>query len=255
MFSDLRYLARSVRRSPASAAAAVVTLALTLGAGAAIFAIVDAVLLTPPPFENPGALVLAGEAPAGQGVAVARPITFATFAAWRDRAASLAALEAVDGTNLTLTERGAASRLSVNDCTPGLLTLLGAKPARGTIFIEDDFGRPVVVISHAFWRDTLASDDAAIGRQLMLGGVAHEIIGVLPDSFAFALSPAAVWRPLQLPTAQARGSGIRVRVIGRLVDGVTASVLSDALDELGNWRALSSKTRIASTCLRLSRRV
>src|SRR5687767_3772079 len=108
MLVDLRHLLRTLRRSPASAAAAVLTLALTLGAGASIFAVVDSVLLTPPPYTDPDALVSVGETPIDEPASAPRTVSYATFAAWRERAGSLASLEASDGTNLTLTGLGAA---------------------------------------------------------------------------------------------------------------------------------------------------
>jgi len=77
---DLLHLSRHLRRSPSSALAAVATLALTLGAAASIFAIVDAVLLTPPPFANPDALFTVGEVPIDEGAAAAQPtLPYATF--------------------------------------------------------------------------------------------------------------------------------------------------------------------------------
>jgi hypothetical protein len=74
MLVDLRHLSRNLRRSPASAVAAVLTLSLTLGAGASIFAVVDAVLLTPPPFANPDALVTIGETPMDEPAAAPRAV-------------------------------------------------------------------------------------------------------------------------------------------------------------------------------------
>ena len=93
---DFVHLVRVLRRSPASASAAILTLALTLGAGASIFAVVDAVLLTPPPFTNPDALVTVGEMPMDEPAAAPRAVSYATFEAWRDRAGSLATIEASD---------------------------------------------------------------------------------------------------------------------------------------------------------------
>jgi hypothetical protein len=179
MVVHLLHLSRTLRRSPASAVAAVLTLSLTLGAGASIFAIVDAVLLTPPPFTSPDTLVTVGETPIEEPMAAPRAVGYATFEAWRERAGSLATLEAFDGTNLTLTALGAAERLSVSDVTPGFLTLLGAAPARGRAFDLNDVGRPLAVVSHAFWRGKLAADPHVIGRDVVLGGRAHTIVGVL----------------------------------------------------------------------------
>src|SRR5438093_5683752 len=180
---DLLHLSRSLRRSRATAAAAVLTLALTIGAGASIFAVVDAVLLTPPPFTNPEAVVIVGETPIDDPAATPRAVRYATFEAWRERAGSMASLEAFDGTNLTLTELGAAERISATDVTPGFLTLLGVAPARGRAFDPNDVGRPLTIVSHAFWRGRLAADPNVIGRQIVLGGRAHTIVGVLPEQF------------------------------------------------------------------------
>jgi hypothetical protein len=175
VLADLSHLSRNLRRSRASAAAAVLTLSLTLGAGASIFAVVDAVLLTLPPFSDPDALVTLGETPIGQPGTAPRPVRYATFEAWRERAGSLAALEAFDGTNVTLTGLGAAERLSATDVTPGFLTMPGVSPARGRTFAPDDTGRPVAIVSHDFWRGRLAADPDVIGRQIVLGGRAHSM--------------------------------------------------------------------------------
>src|SRR5262245_33990037 len=176
MHVDLLHLARTLRRSPASAAAAVVTLSLTLGAGASIFAVVDAVLLTPPPFSNPDALVTLGETPLEQSGGSPRAVGYGTFEAWRERAAGLATMEALDGTNFTLTGLGAAERVSAAYVTPGFLPLLGVAPAIGRSLGVDDVGQPGAIISHQFWRGKLGGDRDVIGRQVILGRRTHTIV-------------------------------------------------------------------------------
>jgi predicted permease len=232
MLIDLRHLLRNLRRSPASAGAAVLTLSLTLGAGASIFAVVDAVLLTPPPFTDPHALVTLGETPIDEPTAAPRAVTYATFEAWRERAGSLAAIEAYDGTNLTLTELGAAERVSVTDVTPGFLALLGVAPARGRTFEPADVGQPLAILSHAFWRVKFAADPGVVGRSIVLGGRTHAIIGVMPEQFSFALGRCDVWRPLPLPPQAAARANYRVRVVGRLAGNVAPGDLVTALDEV-----------------------
>src|SRR6266446_2664902 len=156
---------------------------MTLGAGASIFAVVDAVLLTPPPFANTDALVTVGETPIDKTTAAPRAVSYATFEAWRERAGLLATVEAIDGTNLTLTELGAAERVSTSDVTPGFLRLLGVAPARGRAFDLDDVGRPVAIISHDFWRAKLAADPGVIGRQVVLGGRGIMKESILTEQF------------------------------------------------------------------------
>jgi predicted permease len=243
---DLVHLSRSIRRSPASAAAAVLTLALTIGAGASIFAVVDAVLLTPPPFADPGALVIVGETPIDEPAGARRPIRSATFDAWRERAASLAALAAFDGTNLTMTGSGAPERISATDVTPGLFALLGVAPARGRAFDPDDIGRPVAIVSDSFWRGRLAGDAAVIGRQLVLGGRAHTIVGVLPQRFSFAFNPCDIWRPIPVTAAQAARSGYRVGVIARLARGSSAASLAAALDDVSRTSSPPARASVTA---------
>ena len=247
MLVDLLHLSRNLRRSPASAVAAVLTLSLTLGAAASIFAVVDALLLTPPPFANPAALVIIGETPFDELTAAPRAVSYATFEAWRERAGSLAALEAFDGTNLTLTELGGAERVSASDVTPGFLTLLGATPALGRAFDLDDVGRPVAIISHAFWRAKLAADPGVIGRQVVLNGRAHTIVGVLADQFVFALNACDVWRPLPVTPAQAAPTGYRVRVMARLARNSPPASLAVALDDVS--RLSSPPARVVATAV------
>jgi putative ABC transport system permease protein len=231
MLVDLRHLVRSLRRSPASAIAAVLTLSLTLGAGASIFAVVDAVLFTPPPFANPDALVQIGETPLDDATLTPRAVSYATFVGWRERAAGMASLEALDGTNLTLTDLGPAERVSAADVTAGFLPLLGVSPALGRGFVESDMGQKVVVISDAFWRGKFASDPAVVGRQLTLSGQRHIIVGVLPKDFGSIFS-SDMWRPLPLAHAQALKSGLRVLVTARVDSTIKPDGLAAALDEV-----------------------
>jgi putative ABC transport system permease protein len=240
MLADLRHLSRNLRRSPASAVAAILTLSLTLGAGASIFAVVDAVLLTPPPFSNPDALVIVGETPIDDVTGGRRAVRYATFEAWRQRAGSLAAIEAFDGTNLTLTGLGAAERVSATDVTPGFLKLLGVAPERGRLFDLDDVARPVAIVSHAFWRGKLGADEAVIGREIVLGGRAHIIVGVLPEQFFFAPSACDVWRLLPMTPAQAVRSGYRVSGLARLAPNISSEDLGAALDEVSQGSSPSA---------------
>ena len=249
MLMDLRHLLRNLRRSPASAVAAALTLSLTLGAGASIFAVVDAVLLTPPPFADPDALIGLGEILPGEAASASRSVRYGTLEAWRERAGSLAAMEAYDPTNLTLTELGAAEGVSATDVTPGLLALLGVAPSRGRTFEDSDVGQPLAIVSDAFWRGKLAADPGVIGRQIVLGGRAHTIVGVLPDRFVFALDRSEIWRPLQLPPPDpadpAARAGFRVLVVARLARNVSSKELAAMLDDVS--RRSSPPAQVVAT--------
>jgi predicted permease len=220
------------RHGRASAVAAVVTLSLTLGVGTSILALVQAVLLTPPPFRDPERLVVIEEAPIGDVLPPPRRATYGTFERWRESAGSAATLEGFDGTNLTLTGLGSAERLTVNDVTPGFLRQLGVGAALGRSFESADVNRPHVVISNAFWRAKLGADPQAIGRTLSLGGVSYAIIGVLPESFVFELNPADVWRLIPDNRSPQFRAAYLVSVVARLGDKVPSGTLATALDRV-----------------------
>jgi len=247
MLVDLLHLLRNLRRAPASAAAAVLTLSLTLGAGASIFAVVDAVLLSPPPFTDPGALVTIGEIPLDDPAATPRAVGYGTYEGWRDRAGSMAAIEAFDGTNLTLTGHGTPERISATNVTPGFLTILGVSPVAGRPFDSADAGQPVAIVSHSFWRGQLAADPGAIGRVIVLGGRPHTIVGVLPERFVFGLGICDVWRPFPVAPSQAVRDGYRVRGLARLRRASSAATLSAALDDVS--RTSSPPARAVATSL------
>ncbi|HEY7502111.1 MAG TPA: ABC transporter permease [Vicinamibacterales bacterium] len=250
MLLDLRHLVRTLRRSPASAVAAILTLSLTLGAGASIFAVVDAVLLTQPPFANPNALVTIGERSIADPAAASRNVTYSTFEAWRERAKSLAALEAGDGTNFTLTQLGPAERVSAGIVTPGYFALLGVAPSMGRTFTAADEGQRVAVVSEAFWRRKLAADPRTIGQPIVLGSQAYTVIGVLPQRVAPGLGDDSVWVPIGGPANRA---GQRVGVIGRLAPGVTSSDLARALDEVSRKSSPPAQAVVTSLAKAIAR--
>jgi putative ABC transport system permease protein len=232
---DLLHLFRSMRRTPISAGATVLTLSLTIGAGASIFAVVDAVLLTPAPIANPESVAIVGETPIAEPTAAPRAVPYDTFTAWRDRAGSMAALEAFDGTNVTLTGFGAAERINAVDVTPGYLSLLGARPVLGRLFDPADFGQRVVIVSGPFWRTRFAADPAVIGREIVLGAQRYTIVGVLPDRFGLG-DPPALWRPIPLVPVEAARAGYRVFAIARLATTSTPQNLAAALDDVSRMK-------------------
>ena len=232
------------RHSRVTAAAAVLILSLTLGAGAAILALVDAVLLTPPPFADPRSLVVLSEAPVDDA-GEARRAVYSTFEVWRDRAGAMASLEAVDGANLTLTGLGPAERVSANDVTPGFLRQLGVAPSLGRTFEPADAGQAIVIVSDRIWREKLNGDPNVIGRSVVLGGVSHTIIGVLPKPSRFDPTAADFWRPIPFAITPSFRSSYRVSVYARLSPQASAASLGAALDQVS--RRSSPPSRVVVT--------
>jgi putative ABC transport system permease protein len=243
MLLDVVHLLRTLRRSPASAGAAILTLTLTLGAGAAIFAVVDAVLLTPPPFADPDSLVILGEQPMADPSAEPRTVTYATFEAWRERARSLATLEAGDGTNFTLTGLGVPERVNATYVTPGFLPLLGVAPARGRLFDANDVAQRVVIVSDQFWRAKLGAASDVLGRGVVLGGQTYTIVGVMPPQLRSA-SDRELWIPSPTSPAQAIRAGQRVGVTARLAASTTPEDLAAALDDVSRGSVPPARVKV-----------
>jgi putative ABC transport system permease protein len=228
VLTSLRQAFRSLRRSPASALAAIVTLALTLASATAIFAVVDATLLTPPPFDRPDELVVIGEVPRTDPATTLRAVSAPTLNAWRTHTAGAVRLEGFDGTNITLTGRHHPERWPAMWVTPGFFALLGVAPRIGRGFSEADAAdSTTVIVSDEFWRTKLLADLNPLGKTLVIGGQVRTIIGVLPPAFAFGLDNASLWLPLN--AAPTDGAGPRVRVLGRLGGGVTAATATAQL--------------------------
>jgi len=219
---DVRYAARSLRKSPGFTLVAAVTLALGVGANTAIFSVVNAVMLRPLPFSNPGQLVRIWETDVEHG----RP-TFAVshpnFLDWRAQAKSFQTLAAMDNIGLTWTSGGEAEVLQGRCVTATFLPTLQMTPVLGRNFLGDE-DRPggntrVVILSHGLWQRGFGSDAGAIGKTMTLNAQPYTIVGVLPASFRWGGTTDALV-PLAADPARSRGDH-RLAVFARLADGVS----------------------------------
>ena len=217
-FKDIRFAARMLAQSSGFAAAAVVCLALGIGATSAIFSVVHAVLLKPLAYREPGRLVrLYTEFPTFPNGGLRRFWT--SPPEYYELSHELQSWESLDawvtsGVNLA----GAVDPIRVTSClvTGGLFQALGVSPMLGReITPQDDVtgATLVILISYDLWQRTFAGDRNVIGRTLQVNGRDANIVGVMPPGFAFPpgeLDPPEVWSPLQLgpPDPQRRG-GIR----------------------------------------------
>ena len=222
---DVRYAVRLLLRAPGFAAVVVLTLALGIGANTAIFSAVYGVLLKPLPYAAPERLVTVWQdmtARGGPAKEWTTPGNFVDLAARRDLFESVTA---VRGWQPTLTGLGDPESLAGEQVTWEYFGAFGVVPSAGRLFAaEDDVpdAARVAVLSHGLWMRRFGGDPGVVGRRVMLGGEAHEIVGVLPAGFRPALSGAAeIWRPGRLNrTAPARGM-IVLHTFARLAPGVT----------------------------------
>jgi len=230
---DLRLAIRRLRRSPGFTAAAVLTLALGIGANSAFFSLADAALLRPLPYPTADRLVMLWESQATAGKKRERA-SAANFLDWRRESRALDELTAWAPWGFALSGDGEPEELATVRASANLFRTLGVSPALGRGFLpeEETPGRDrVVVLSHAFWLARLGGDPKAVGRTLTLDGVPHEIVGVMPAEFRFPDDASvALWNPLAFDASElVTRAERRFNVIGRLAPGAT---LTDATAEL-----------------------
>ena len=199
---DLKHASRSMRRAPAFAAAAIGTLALGVGATAALFTVVHAVVLAPLPYADPEGLVRVWETNRAQPTARVQ-MSPGTFVDLRARSRSLDGIALYYGYDL-LASPGTASWVArVANVSPALFDVLGVRPMVGSAFPREDdphfaAGAAVpfhgAIISYALWQRHFGGRRDIIGRQLALDYGGSPIIGVMPPGFAFPDS-AEIWFP------------------------------------------------------------
>jgi putative ABC transport system permease protein len=231
--ADVRYAARSLRRSPGFTLVAALTLALGVGANAAIFGVVNAVMLRPLPFSNPDQLVRIWESNVERGWP-----TFATshpnFLDWRAQAKSFQAMAAMSNLGLTWTSGGEAEVLRGMGVTATFLPTLQVTPILGRNFLDEE-DRPrgntrVVILGHGFWQRAFGGDPGAIGKTMTLNAQPYTIVGVLPASFRWGGS-TDILAPLAPDPARSRADH-RLSVIARLADGVSLQQATSELEAM-----------------------
>jgi predicted permease len=233
---DLRYTLRQLRKASGFTLAAMGTLALGLGATAAMFTVVDRVLLRPLPYQNARDLVNINEKGSKGVVTWGEP--FLDLEQWRQQSHTLSDVafdEPASGLgHLQFLESGsgttqvAAPRISGN-----LVTTLGVRPAIGRAFAEDAASGAVraedahtILLSDAVWRNVYGADAAVLGKVVRLNGQPYTVIGVMPRGFAFPYVAAnpLVWRPLVLGDTdhiRSKEDSPTYQVLGRLQAGVS----------------------------------
>jgi predicted permease len=238
---DLVHAARGLRRSPGFALAATLSLALGIGANAAIFSVVNALILRPYAFPDLERLVSVAEVHYRPGQAAGLrpsdpgyPLAPADLLDLRRETRSFQGLAAWRSRDFTLVGSGEAERLPGRLVAPELFPLLGASAERGRTLLPEDAeaGRDaVVVVSHGFWRRRMGSTPDVVGRSLVLNGQAHAIVGVMPASFAYPPGGVEVWAPLTFSDAdRSDRTRLRLAVVARLAPGASLEGARTELD-------------------------
>ncbi len=194
LFQDVRYALRGIRTRPGFATIVLATLALGIGANAAIFAVVDAVLLRPLPFPTPERLIDLSHGDDGSGWTVSEP----EFLDYQRGLASLSGLAAYSGGSVMFSAPGADPVLvDYSRVSRDFFNVLGVQPEIGRVFTADEFAPAsqsrVVVISHGLWVQQYGGDPHIVGRTLTLNGAQGTVIGVMPQGFDFPDHEVGLW--------------------------------------------------------------
>jgi putative ABC transport system permease protein len=223
MFIRLRRIARRLLRTPLFTLVAVLTLALGIGANAAIFTVVNGVLLKPLPFDEPERLVGAWHSAPGFGAPVV-PQSPATYLTYRESGRVFEEIGLWDNRAVTVTGAGDPERVDALLVTDGMLPALRVQPQIGRRFDgEDDSPRtpPRIMLSDAYWKRKFSGDPSIVGRQIVVDGEPREIIGVLPASFQFLDERPMVVLPFRFNRAELFVGNFSYQGVARLKPGVT----------------------------------
>ncbi|HEX6050092.1 MAG TPA: ABC transporter permease, partial [Gemmatimonadaceae bacterium] len=197
--ADARYTWRTMRRTPAITAAAILTLALGVGANTAIFSAVNAVVLRPLPYANPDRLYMLWEENPEKGW-YKQVVAPANMLDWREQVDGFADVMGYTdsfGTS-TLSKAGDPLVVQPTFTTGNFFSVLGVQPALGRVFTDAETwrtGQSVTVLSHRLWRDRFGSDPRVIGRTIELDGSPVQVVGVMPEGFAFPNERVDLWQP------------------------------------------------------------
>jgi predicted permease len=184
MLNDVRYALRLLRRSTGFAAAAVGTLALGIGATTAIFAVFEAVVLTPLPIDEPEAVVSLHRQ---EGQRLSRTFVYPATERFREQTTDVFSAVVASGDSAFRVRIANSTHLaSATFITPGYFELLGVDLSRGRRFTAEDHARgasPAVILTDAFWRARLGADPAAVGSEIRVADAHATIIGIAPRGF------------------------------------------------------------------------
>ncbi len=240
IWRDVQHALRGFARKPGFVALAIATAAVGIGANAAIFSVVNSVLLRPLPYQQPEQLVFLWEtwSDGGRG-----PAAYPNVIDWREQNDVFEGLVAYQWGSASLQGVSTPVRLRSVNAEANLFSILRAQPLLGRTFLpgEDQLGQPhVVVLSEALWERRFGSDPALLNQTIMLNGESHMVVGIMPEDFQFpAGGPRAdLWLPLRLTVniATTRASH-GFAVVGRLADGVSIGSAQLQMDEIARGLA------------------
>lgn len=235
-FRTFRLAGRALSKRPGFALVATLTLALGIGANVAVFTIVNAVLLQPLPYEDPGQIVTYEHHAPGLDLPTLLN-SEGMIAFYEERAPFIEATAAWGQGRSNLAGDGDAARVDVVAFSPDLFDVLRVQPLIGRPFTDADTGpdlrqgSSVALLGHALWQTRFGGDPDVVGRSIELDGNTIEIIGVMPESFLFPQPDVDLYRALYVDPDGPFGS-FGTATVSRLAPGITAEVAEQRLTEL-----------------------
>jgi putative ABC transport system permease protein len=243
---DIRYALRLCLRTPGFTLIAVLALALGSGANTAIFTIVNAVLLEPLPFRDPGRLVVLWE------TNVRRPgrpnvLGPANVIRWSERSTAFERIAPFYDYRINLTGAGAPEEVVGMDVTPDFFPTLGVSPVIGRAFAEDEGPEghdAVAILSYGLWQRRFAGDPGVVGGTVQLNARTVTIIGVMPADMrlflphgSLAAKPADLWMPFAFTAAHREPRGRYMSAIARLKPGIALTEAQAQMDIIASGLA------------------
>jgi predicted permease len=234
ILKDIRYTLRQMRKSPGFTAAAILMLALGIGATTAIFSIVEGVLLRPLPFPDPDRIVILGDVLEGSDCAFCSHarVTAPDIRNYMRDTQSFAHLGGYQGADFELSGTGDPVAVNATRMSSEVFAVLGVTPLLGRPFTrqEDEEDQQAAVLSYGMWRTRFHGDMKILGSKVLLDRKPYTVTGVMPRNFEFPLEPGHVsqselWVPLSLkPEEFTAGSAASwtFRMVGRLKPGIAA---------------------------------
>lgn len=233
MLKDIRYAFRTLRQTPLFTTAVVLTVALAIAVNTTMFSVVNAVLLKPLPFREPGRIVQVAE----KNDKLNLPSfgsSVLNFLSWREQAKTLEELAAVGFSNYTLTGSGEPEQLSGNRISPALTRVLGIPAVAGRAFTDDEEkpgAAPVAMIGEGLWRRRFGGDPSLIGRTIILNDAPTTVVGIAPASLNL-ISGGDVYTPLTIDPAKEIRLNHQIFTFGRLKPGVSMAQAQAEMDAI-----------------------
>jgi predicted permease len=219
LLNEIRFALRSLLRYPTFTLIAVTTLALGIGANTAVFTLVDGVLLSPLPFDEPDELIALNHL--GREGRDQLPMSTGLYLLYREQASSLDEVGLYGPTTVTLVADGQPERIEAQAVTPSFFSVLRAEASAGRTFLEEE-GVPeaerVALLSDGLWRSHFGGDPSMIGQLLDVNGTMRRVVGVMPPDFGYPDRNARLWVPLVVDPARAPLANFGAGGVARLAE-------------------------------------